>query len=657
MRKLLNLREVVTGLLSSPVEIAMRYRGVVKFLLHVAIFIFAYHFAYILRFDFHIPRTYQSVIRDTIPVLLFAKALGFLAFGLFSGWWRYVSIRDILPITGGCTLGSALFAGAVSLYWGPYHVPRSIYFLDWGNTLLLVLAGRFVIRSGREMLGRQHRRSDRRVLIVGAGLAGQMIAREIGENPSLGMIEMGFVDDDRAKIGSRIHGLRVLGNHEKIEEICRKRDIDEIIIAIPSAPPSEVRHIVEHCRTLPARFRILPSVGDLIGGMVSVKALRDLDLEDLLGRDPVALDTELLRRDITGHVVMVTGAAGSIGSELCRQVAGLGPAKLVMFEIAETPLFELEHDMRAKYPRVPLVSVIGDIRDRRRVEDVFAEHAPTLVYHAAAYKHVPVMEMHPVEAVKTNVLGTRILAEIAARCGVQRFVLVSTDKAVRPTNVMGATKRVAELIIQNMNGNGYDTVFVAVRFGNVLDSSGSVIPIFRKQLETTGKLTVTDPEASRYFMLIPEAAGLILQAGSMGQGSEVFVLDMGEPVKIVELAKNLIRLSGKELGVNAEMVFTGLRPGEKLREELVVEGEDVIRTSHPQVMKLIGDGHMPEDWTRQLNVLIDLAIRGDRIGVVRQLNALVKGYTPHYGFHGIESPAEDMPASPVLVSPPSSSIH
>jgi FlaA1/EpsC-like NDP-sugar epimerase len=657
MRKLLNLRQAVTGLLSTPLEIAMRYRGVVKFLLHVAIFIFAYHLAFFLRFDFHIPRPYLSVIRDTIPVLLFAKALGFLAFGLFSGWWRYVSIRDILPITGGCMLGSALFAGAVSLYWGPYYVPRSIYLLDWGNTLLLVLAGRFVIRSGREMLGRRHRRSDRRVLIVGAGRAGQMIAREIGENPSLGMIEVGFIDDDRAKIGSRIHGLRVLGNHEKIEEICRKHDVDEIIIAIPSAPPSVVRHIVEHCRALPARFRILPGVGELIDGTLSVKALRDVDLEDLLGRDPVTLDTELLRRDITGRVVMVTGAAGSIGSELCRQVAGLAPAKLVMFEIAETPLFELEHDMRVKYPRVPLVSVIGDIRDRRRVEEVFADHAPSLVYHAAAYKHVPVMEVHPAEAVKTNVLGTRILAEIAAHCGVQRFVLVSTDKAVRPTNVMGATKRVAELIVQNMNGNGYDTVFVAVRFGNVLDSSGSVIPIFRKQLETTGKLTITDPEASRYFMLIPEAAGLILQAGAMGQGSEVFVLDMGDPVRIVDLAKNLIQLSGKELGVDAEIVYTGLRPGEKLREELVLEGEDVIRTSHPQVMKMIGDGHMPEDWSRQLNLLIDLAIRGDRIGVVRQLNTLVKGYTPRYEFHGIESPAEDMPAPHVLASPPSKSIH
>ncbi|MEK6779466.1 MAG: nucleoside-diphosphate sugar epimerase/dehydratase, partial [Candidatus Deferrimicrobiota bacterium] len=374
-------------------------------------------------------------------------------------------------------------------------------------------------------------------------------AREIRENPSLGMVEVGFIDDDKEKIGTRIQGLKVLGGHGKIEEVCRKHDVVEIIIAIPSAPPSVVRHIVEHCRSVSVRFRILPGVGELIGGTVSVKLLRNVDLEDLLGRAPVALDAGLLHRDITGRTIMVTGAAGSIGSELCRQVAKLSPARLVMYEVAESALFDLEHEMRAAFPKVDIVTVIGDVRDRRRVREIVAANMPAVIYHAAAYKHVPVMEAHPVEAVKNNVLGTRIVAEAAAEYGVERFVLVSTDKAVRPTNVMGATKRVAELIVQSMNGSGKETTFVAVRFGNVLDSVGSVIPIFRKQLETTGKITVTHPDASRYFMLIPEAAGLILQAGSMGSGGEVFVLDMGEPVRIVDLAKNMIRLSGKELGV------------------------------------------------------------------------------------------------------------
>jgi FlaA1/EpsC-like NDP-sugar epimerase len=641
-----DLRNAVVKLLSGPLDAAMRFRGIVKFTLHLAIFIIANYLAYYIRFDFSVPRQYATVIVQTIPVLLAAKALGFLAFGLFSGWWRYVSIRDILPITAGCALGSALFAGAVVVLWGPHHVPRSIYLLDWGIVLLLVLACRFSIRVGRETFGRRRLESSRHVLIVGAGAAGQMIAREIRENPSLGMVEVGFIDDDKAKIGTRIHGLRVLGGHGQIEEICRKHDVDEIIFAIPSAPPSVVRHIVEHCRTIPFRFRILPGVGELIDGKVSVKALRNVDLKDLLGREPVGLDAELLHRDITGHTVMVTGAAGSIGSELCRQVARLSPASLVMFEIAESALFALEHEMRAAFPMLPLLPVIGDVRDRGRVQEILAEHLPTVIYHAAAYKHVPVMEAHPVEAVKNNVLGTRVVAEAAAEYGVERFVLVSTDKAVRPTNVMGATKRVAELIVQNMNGDGKDTTFVSVRFGNVLDSVGSVVPIFRKQLETTGKLTVTHPAASRYFMLIPEAAGLILQAGSMGQGGEVFVLDMGEPVRIVDLASNMIRLSGKELGVDADIAYTGLRPGEKLHEELVVEGEDVIRTSHPKVMKMIGDAQVSKEWIGQLNILGDMAIKGDRLGVVRQLKVLVKGYTPYYEFHGID-----------LHTPPSKSIH
>jgi FlaA1/EpsC-like NDP-sugar epimerase len=386
-----------------------------------------------------------------------------------------------------------------------------------------------------------------------------------------------------------------------------------------------------------------------------------VDLEDLLGRDPVELDADLLHRHVTGRTVMVTGAAGSIGSELCRHLARLSPARLLLFEIAESPLFTFEMEMRQKFPTLDLITLIGDVRDRSRVEEVLRSYRPAVIYHAAAYKHVPMMEMHPVEAVKTNVLGTRIVAEAAARHGVERFVLVSTDKAVRPTNVMGATKRVAELVIHNMNGEGKSTVFVAVRFGNVLGSVGSVIPIFRKQLETTGKLTVTHPEASRYFMLIPEAAGLILQAGAMGEGGEVFVLEMGEPVKILDLAKNLIRLSGRELGVDAEIVFTGLRPGEKLHEELILEGEDAMRTSHPKVMKLIGSESMPPAWARRLEELIEAAQSGHRLPVIEKLDALVKGYSPAYEFHNVparETAAEaesDLPRPTIL--PPSKSIH
>jgi FlaA1/EpsC-like NDP-sugar epimerase len=658
----MNPRDRIARWLSPPLEIVLRMRVVVKFLLHLAIFFFAYSLAYVVRFEFAVPPLSVSNLWKTIPVLLVAKALGFLAFGLFHGWWRYVSIRDIFPIAAGCTLGSLIFATAVFGMWDPHYVPWSIYFLDWVNTLMIVLGVRYVVRSGREALGRKRGENDRRVLVVGAGSAGQMIVREIRENPGLGMIEVGFVDDDNAKHRTRIGGLPVMGRHSDISKLCEKHRIDEIIIAIPSAPPSQLRHILDHCKDVKAKARILPGVGDLIDGKVSVGALRNVDLEDLLGRDSVALDTELLRRHITGRTVMVTGAAGSIGSELCRQIARLSPGLLIPFEIAESPLFYLEMEMRQKFPTMGLVPVIGDVRDRRRVEEIVRAHRPAIIFHAAAYKHVPMMEIHPAEAVKTNVLGTRIVAEAAAKFGVKRLVLVSTDKAVRPTNVMGATKRLAELVIHNVANRKGATVFVAVRFGNVLGSVGSVIPIFRRQLMTTGKLTITHAEASRYFMLIPEAAGLILQAGAMGEGGEVFVLDMGEPVKIVDLAKNLIRQSGKELGVDAEIVFTGLRPGEKLHEELIIEGEDVSGTTHPKVMKLIGSEKMPPSWSERLEELIVCAITGERCGVVERLDALVKGYRPDYEFHGVavpnilpESAAEaDLPPDPDL---PSKSVH
>lgn len=651
------LPRTVRARLTGTAEFLLHHRRPVKLFLHLYLFVVAYYLAYLVRFDFRVPPEYLHTFLETVALALAAKAVAFLAFGLFRGWWRYISIRDILPIASGCTLASILFASAVRLLPWEVPVPRSIYLLDWGTTLLLVLAVRYLTRVGREAFGRGRGGDARRVLIVGAGSAGRMIAREIRENPSLGMTAVGFIDDDRAKIGTRIQGLRILGGRDRIGVACEEGGVDEIIIALPSASPAGIRQIVDLCRHQPARFRILPGVGELLDGRVSVRDLRSVNLWDLLGRQEVVLDTELLRRDITGETVMVTGAAGSIGSELCRQVASLSPARLVMFDIAESALFDLEREMRQAFPGLRLVAAIGDVRDRPRVEEVFSAFRPSIVYHAAAYKHVPVMELHPAEAVKNNVLGTRVVAEAAAEHGVRRFVLVSTDKAVRPANVMGATKRVAERIVQTMNGAGRETVFVSVRFGNVLDSVGSVVPIFRRQLETTGKLTVTHPDASRYFMLIPEAAGLILQAGAMGAGGEVFVLDMGSPVKVVDLAMNMIRLSGKELGVDAEIVFTGLRPGEKLHEELVVEGEDVIRTTHPKVMKMIGNGPVEPQWRRGLDSLLASAARGENAAVVRGLAYLVKGYTPDSRWHGIEAPAGGLLASGTIVPGPAGSLH
>ena len=648
----MSLRGIYAEILSSVVGIALRFRGPVKFLLHLAIFSSAYVIAYLVRFEGVLPPEFQGLIRDTFPVVLSSKALAFLAFGLFQGWWRYVSIRDVMPIAAGCTGGTLILWLADTFLMTHMSIPRSIYAIDWGLTLMMVLGARYFIRFGRETFGRVRQDTDRRVLIVGAGAAGQMIVREIRENPNLGMMEVGFIDDDRAKLRTRIDGVPVLGRHDDIPAVCEEHGIDEIVIAIPSASPSHLRHILDHCKDVKAKARILPGVGDLIDGKVSVGALRNVDVEDLLGRDPVALDAELLHRNITGRTVMVTGAAGSIGSELCRQIARLEPRRLILYEISESSLFYFEMEMREKFPAVGLVPVIGDVRDRGRVEEIVRVHRPEIIFHAAAYKHVPMMEIHPVEAVKTNVLGTRVVAEAAAKFGVARFVLVSTDKAVRPTNVMGATKRLAELIIHNVANRKGPTVFVAVRFGNVLGSVGSVIPIFRRQLKTTGKLTVTHPEASRYFMLIPEAAGLILQAGAMGEGGEVFVLDMGEPVKIVDLAKNLIRLSGRELGVDAEIVFTGLRPGEKLHEELIVEGEDVGGTTHPKVMKLIGNEKISPSWAKELEELIVCAITGARSCVVEKLDFLVKGYRPNYAFHGILPPMARPAADSAAAVPP-----
>lgn len=635
---MLREREDSDPFLKGARGLILRFRLPVKIVLTQFVFVAAFLGAFILRFEFFVPVEMRHVFLGVIPVLLLAKSAAFLLTGQFRGWWRYLSVRDAVPILLASVLASVFFVVAVVLLPGPQHLPRSVFIIDFGLTYILVAGGRLSVRLLRESYGDGRVGVRRNVLVVGAGVAGQQIVREIRDNETLGMNAVGFVDDDPAKIGTRIHGLKVLGGHGDIETVCVQNRIDEVIVAIPSAKPSRMRNIVERCEEAGVRARILPGMGELIGGTVSVRSLRNVRIEDLLGRDPIELDTELLRKEIQGRVVLVSGAAGSIGSELCRQVALRDPACLVLFEFSESALFSLEASLRERFPRLSLVAAIGDVRDVARVESVFREQKPHIVYHAAAYKHVPMMEENPPEAVKNNIEGTRIVAEAAAKVGVARFVLVSSDKAVRPTNVMGATKRVAELIVQEMNLRQTGTIFVAVRFGNVLGSVGSVVPIFHRQLATTGRLTVTHQDASRYFMMIPEAAGLILQAGAMAEGGEVFVLEMGEPVKIVDLAKEMIHLAGREIGVNAEIEFIGLRPGEKLHEELVIEGEDVVRTGHPKVMKMVGEPPVPPNWRERLDTLCASAHAGKRPEVVRLLDRMVHGYTPDYAFHGIAAP-------------------
>ncbi len=554
-------------------------------LLKVAITLSAFLAAFAIRFDLSIPAEYWPRITSLILPLLAIKIAVFWNIGLFRGWWRYASMSDLVQLFKGNLYASILFA----LYAGPVyrfeHVPRSVLVLD--GLLSFVFAGgvRFATRAFREnyfpMLTGS-RPDTCRVLIVGAGEGGRMIARELRANARFKMQLVGFVDDNPRKRNAIFQGGAVLGTTKDLALITQRYSVDEIIIAIPSATGMQVRAIVEQCRQAAVIFKILPDVGELISGRMSLQQVREVDLKDLLGRDAISLDKAKISNYLQGKRVLVTGAGGSIGSEICRQVANFGPDKLVLFENAETPLFHIEQELSTAYPDIHIVPIIGDVRHRSRVASIFDEQLPEVVFHAAAYKHVPMMELNPAEAVNNNINGSRIVADAAHAVGVDTFVMISTDKAVRPTNVMGASKRISELYVQALSEES-KTRFVTTRFGNVLGSNGSVIPTFQEQIKAGGPVTVTDPEVTRFFMTIAEAAQLVLQAGCMGQGGEIFLFDMGEPVRIVTLAEELIRLSGLQPYDDIEIVFTGLRPGEKLHEALLLAEEGTLPTHHEKI--------------------------------------------------------------------------
>jgi FlaA1/EpsC-like NDP-sugar epimerase len=423
---------------------------------------------------------------------------------------------------------------------------------------------------------------------VGAGGAGEKMLREIFDNPHLDYHVMGFLDDDRSKWGRSLHGLTVFGGVDRLPEVAGWENIDEVLIAIPGATGAQMRRVIDMCKSCNIRYRTLPQIGAIIDGKVSIKTLRDVRYEDLLRRSPVSLNTEEISRYLQGKQVLVTGAGGSIGSELCRQIIRFDPQKLILVDSSETALFniqmELQHELN--FPRYQ--GILSHVQDQPLMDMVFCTYRPHLIFHAAAYKHVPLLENNPWEAISNNVFGSRVVMDLAVKYQAERFVLVSTDKAVRPTNVMGASKRLAELILQSRQGNGVR--FMAVRFGNVIGSSGSVLPLFRRQLEQGGPITVTHPEVTRYFMTITEAAQLILQAGGLGEGGEIFILEMGTPVKIAKMTEELVRLSGKEPGRDVEIIFTGLREGEKLYEELITQGEGIVHTSHEKILVLRPDG-------------------------------------------------------------------
>lgn len=541
--------------------------------------------AYWLRFNLDaIPPAFLEQALYVAPVVILVQGATFWHFGLYRGVWRFASVPDLVRIFKAVAVGVVISALAIFLLTRLEMVPRSVFVL-YGILLVFLVGGpRFLYRGLKDR--HLYNRDAKRVLIVGAGRAGEMLARDLIRNAGSGYLPTAFVDDDKSKIGKEIHGIRVVGSVNDLPRIAAEQRIDLILLAVASVNSKQMRRIVELCERARVPFRTLPRLEDLMHGQVSIKALRDVNIEDLLGRESVSLDWAAIAKGVEGKSVLVTGGGGSIGSELCRQIARLSPARLVIFELSEFNLYAIEMELREKFPGVDIVALLGNVCDRAAMVRAFERYRPQMVLHAAAYKHVPMLEHQVRVAVNNNIFGTQIVASLAHVHHVETFVLVSTDKAVNPSNVMGTTKRVAEIFCQSLNARS-GTRFITVRFGNVLGSSGSVIPLFQKQIAAGGPVTVTHPDITRYFMTIPEACQLILQASAIGEGGEIFVLDMGEPVKIAYLAEQLILLSGKKPGEDVEIVYTGLRPGEKLYEELFHPAEALTGTAHPKIMQAI----------------------------------------------------------------------
>jgi len=561
---------------------------------HCALWVLAYLGAFLLRFDFAIPKAFATAAHAAwVLPLVIVRLVAFGWLGSFQGMWRYTGQRDLENIVKATVASTGVFALMV-LAIGVRPYPRSVFLVEPLLAIGLVAGLRLGVRAFAQAARRIEQDGEhRRMLIVGAGDAGEMLLREILRSMP-GVTPIGFVDDNETKIGMRIHGSPVLGRIEDGGRLVRELDVGEVVIAIPTATGKEMRRIVDLVTVEGVTVRTLPGLDHLVDGRVTVKAIRDVAIEDLLGRAPVELDSAQISDMIRNEVVLVTGAGGSIGSELCRQAARFRPRAIVLVEQAENALYHVHLELRERFPDIELLPRIADICDARRLDGVFAETRPGLVLHAAAHKHVPMMEWNPGEAVKNNIGGTRAVADASHRHDVGRFVMISTDKAVNPTSVMGCTKRIAELYVQ-VQAQRSRTVYVTVRFGNVLGSNGSVIPLFREQIARGGPVTVTHPDMVRYFMTIPEASQLVLQAAAMGSSGEIYVLDMGEPVKITGLAEDLIRLSGLRPHRDVEIVFTGTRPGEKLFEELAIDAEKVTKTRHPKIYIGRGDAPSPSE--------------------------------------------------------------
>lgn len=623
---------------TAQVSFFLKYRRALILLAHISAFIASLFLSFLLSTNMQFR---SSWLVGQFPFMLIAVlVIKLIVFGLFKqyrGWWRYVGISDLFTIFRASLISTVTILCAWYLFLAVPEIrrikeldalkdiPQAVFLLDMFGTILILAGLRMAIRLYHEEFRTVENARLKKLLIVGAGNAGEALLREIHRMTVAQYDVIGFIDDDPAKKGINIHGLPILGTVEQSPEICEKYSIDEIAIAIPSASHKQLRRVIQVCQGAKIHFRTVPSITDIASGKLRVSQIRDVDINDLLGREVVQLDLNLIEDYLHQKVIMVTGAGGSIGSEMCRQVCNYEPKQLLLIEQAENPLFFIERELRQSFPNINIKAIICDITDKDRVENIFQSCKPQVVIHAAAHKHVPLMETNPGEAFKNNVVGTRNLAQASDKFKAENFVMISTDKAVNPTSLMGSSKRIAEMYVQDLN-NTSDTHFTTVRFGNVLGSNGSVIPIFKKQIAQGGPVTVTHPDMKRYFMTIPEASQLVLQAAAMGKGGEIFVLDMGEPVKIIDLARELITLSGFRPGEDIEIAFTGTRPGEKLFEELSIKGEDMLPTRHPKIGIWKNIPVNRKTLYSNIDSLINLSKTQDYEKIVEQVKVLIPEY-------------------------------
>lgn len=581
--------------------------------------------AFLLRFEFNLPSFYLPHLQAALVFWLVVKLAVFHIYDLDRSSYRFFSAHDALRLARANVIASIMSALLLCAIFGP-SFPRAVLILDLVLCSFMTGSGFLAGRVTLQADARTEAGETREILIYGAGQAGVSLLAEFRANRKLGYKVRGFIDDNPALAGILVQGTKVLGSGSKLKAISARTGVKEILIAAPSADAGQMLRIVQHCQDAQLRYRTIATMSEIIEGKAIASQIREVDVQDLLCRTPVHLDHLSIHKSLEGKVAMVTGAAGSIGSEMCRQIARHRPAAVIGFEIAETPLFHLEREMRAQFPDIPFFAEIGSVQNPRRLASVLGARRPDIIYHAAAYKHVPLMEASLLDAIENNVLGTYNVVTAAEDSGVREFILISSDKAVRPSSVMGATKRLCELLV--LSPPSGPTRRMAVRFGNVLGSNGSVIPLFKQQIRAGGPITITHPEMRRYFMTIPEATQLVLQAAAMGEGGEIFVLDMGEPVRIVDLARRLIVLSGLTPGVDIEIVYTGTRPGEKLYEDLSLDDEIHLPTSHPKIKRFAGNGLTAGGMLKQIAKITKLCQAGDEAGLMRTIEELVPEYRP-----------------------------